>query len=463
MSTNRLCSFDKDLEKYIKFLAQKISQVVVQSRLGEKIQTQCDAYSGYDWFNIVIQDHPDVLTETKRALNLNTGDSILQRLPLCVEISLQTVEGDKMILEVWSLSLHPEQNDPTLRAPHLIYNRMGILLKSLISVTRATPAYKLSRRQSPETYSIYYRIYVDEPQIHNLGEGYKQVRVGQLSTTVGALNMSVAYRTKMTISPTQTGRDNTIMLKSDHFLKDLSPKNIRYHHIKKSEKKIIDMDKPLRPGAFVDTSKIKQFTEDDFILPEIPPFNWLIRKTKEEVSQDTSVEGEKNLSNLNSPEDKNAHASPETIATTTDESMKTNSSNNNNNNNINFKSFENSDVKQSNQKTGMSPIRSLLVPAPEELKKPLKTSLSIPDDENLLKELHFPFASANTEAGDLAKFCRDVFCAPKLDLQLIRPPSRPASLENLSKQLDQFETSLDDYESLVKSMDCSTLDSNSNS
>lgn len=67
------------------------------------------------------------------------------------------------------------------------------------------------------------------------GEGFKQVRVGQLSTAVGTINMSVAYRTKMTISPTQAGRDNTIMLKSDHFLKDLSPKNIRYHHINKKK------------------------------------------------------------------------------------------------------------------------------------------------------------------------------------------------------------------------------------
>lgn len=75
-----------------------------------------------------------------------------------------------MILEVWSLGIHPEQSDPTLRAAHAIYNRMGILLKSLISVTRATPAYKLSRLQSADSYHIYYRIYVDEPQIHNLGK-----------------------------------------------------------------------------------------------------------------------------------------------------------------------------------------------------------------------------------------------------------------------------------------------------
>lgn len=47
-----------------------------------------------------------------------------------------------------------------------------------------------------------------------------------------------------------------------------------------SEKKVIDLDKPMRCGAFVDASRIKQYTEDDFLLPETPPFSWLLRKTK---------------------------------------------------------------------------------------------------------------------------------------------------------------------------------------
>lgn len=50
MSTNRLCAAEKDLEKFIKFLALKSAQVVVQSRLGEKIQTQCNPHAtGNDW------------------------------------------------------------------------------------------------------------------------------------------------------------------------------------------------------------------------------------------------------------------------------------------------------------------------------------------------------------------------------------------------------------------------------
>lgn len=121
-------------------------------------------------FNLAILDHPDVTLETKKALQTSTSESITHRLPLCVEISLQTVEGDKMILEVWSLNNNLELCDPSSKATYPIYNRMGLLLKSLISVTRITPAYKLSRRQTADSYHIYYRIYVGEPQTHNLGK-----------------------------------------------------------------------------------------------------------------------------------------------------------------------------------------------------------------------------------------------------------------------------------------------------
>lgn len=171
-----------------------------------------------------------------------------------------------MVLETWSLGVLPEHSDPTVRVTYTVYNRMGILLKSLLSVSRITPAYKLSRRQGPDSYVICYRIYMGEPQLHTLGteyinfmlksnfiflnkfniykftynidnilnilqffagDNYKHVRVGQLCTPVGTIHLSVSYRTKMTISPTHTGRDS-IMLKSDHFHSDLSPRHARY-------------------------------------------------------------------------------------------------------------------------------------------------------------------------------------------------------------------------------------------
>lgn len=463
MSATRLNAAEKDLEKFIKFLAIKTVQVVVQSRLGTKIQTQCNPLAtGNDWFNIVIEDYPDVYAETKQALNLTPGETILNRLPVCVEISLRTVDGDQMVLEVWSLDLQsPPPPPPTsatennktnndqvvLKVAHQIYNRMSILLKSLISLTRATPAYKLSRRQCPDSYRIFYKVYAEEkPQVHALGEGYKNVRVGHLNTIVGNLTMSVAYRTKMTFSPTTTKHcDSAIMLKSDHFLKDQSPKHIRYHHnnyVKKiGEKKFIDIDKPLRPGAFVDVSKIRQYTEDDFILPETPPFDWLIKKNRTD-STGSSIHEDRTQSPLGT-----------------------------NNNNADFKSnYEHHQPPQ-------SAIKSLLVPVPlddeTKTKKNPRTALP-PDDDNLLKELNFPFASPTSHVNDLARFYRDCYNAPPLhsccgEVNSVGENKATATegaidpVEDLSKQLELFETSMDDYENLVMQLGCSTTSSKTTS
>lgn len=118
---------------------------------------------------MTIDDEPESLAQTKKVIDTKPGESILSRLPLCVEISLKTVDGDIMILEVWSLSCNKQLLDKTSRVSYSIYNRMGTLLKSLVQVTRSTPAYKLSRKKSMECYDIFYRIYSGNPQIENLG------------------------------------------------------------------------------------------------------------------------------------------------------------------------------------------------------------------------------------------------------------------------------------------------------
>lgn len=81
---------------------------------------------------------------------------------------------------------------------------------------------------------------------------------------------------------------------------------------------------------------------------------------------------------------------------------------------------------------------------------------------------------------DLAKFYRDCFNAPPLHsfIQPLLPLDGDAvsnaaaeeilegdseDMDNLTKQLEQFETSLGDYESLVTSLCTQTIDRNSNS
>lgn len=497
------------LEKFVKILAMKSAQIIVQSRLGEKFKTDCNPKSsGNDWFNIAIVDQPDVLAETKKVLQISQHESIVTRLPLCVEISLQTVEGDNMILEVWSLAVQKDQCDLQVRATHAIYNRMGLLLKSLLSVTRSTPAYKLSRRQSADSYQIFYRIYIGEPQTHQLGDGHKQLRVGQLCTQIGTLTMAVAYRTKMTISPTQTGRDNTIMLKSDHFLKDISPKHIRYNYNKKNEKKIIDLDKPMRCGAFVDASRIKQYTEADFILPETPPFHWLLPKPKDDTSSLKSGTDEDRQS-INSPTE--APSSADENSSTT--ANVTNILNNNNGKGGGGGSFESGpmnfrlsqspksgDMAVAGAAAGNVAAASVAVAAGSnsgsppasltgEFRRSSRWSIrqTGPEDERLLKELHFPFAASNSPIGDLAKFYRECFNAPPLQEfnQLSNVISNvddeeaanaddggriltgadetvEGDVDDLTRQLEQFETSLPEFETLVTSL-CASVDNNSNS
>lgn len=46
----------------------------------------------------------------------------------------------------------------------------------------------------------------------------------------------------------------------------------------------------MRCGAFVDRTRIPQYTEQDFNLPETPPFSWLLRKPRSDAENKTDDE-----------------------------------------------------------------------------------------------------------------------------------------------------------------------------
>jgi len=209
-------SEQKELDKFTKYLALKYVQVIVQSRLGEKIRTASkpDTSSGTSWFNLAIKDNVEVMAESKKSLG---GIIPAPAMPLCVEISLKTAEGDSLVLELWRLSV-AAGGDPQVKVTHTVYNRMGLLLKSLITVSRVTPAYRLSRRQGADSYVICYRILLGEPQEPaDLGEGALTARVGQVTTPVNTVVCSVDYRTRMTITQRPARLSQPILVKSDHF------------------------------------------------------------------------------------------------------------------------------------------------------------------------------------------------------------------------------------------------------
>ena len=75
------------------------------------------------------------------------------------------------------------------------FHRMSLLLKSLVTVARVTPAYKLSRRQGVDSYVICYRVMLGDPSTPpDLGEGALTARVGQVTTPVSTIVCCVDYR-----------------------------------------------------------------------------------------------------------------------------------------------------------------------------------------------------------------------------------------------------------------------------
>ncbi|XP_035724027.1 autophagy-related protein 13 homolog isoform X2 [Vespa mandarinia] len=410
MSTLKLSMQDKkDLDKFTKFLALKAAQIIVQSRSGEKVCTKCKPNSsGTDWFNLAIQDLPDVLAEAKRAL---CGEIVNSTIPLCIEISLRTVEGDTMVLETWSLGVLPEHSDPTVRVTYTVYNRMGILLKSLLSVSRITPAYKLSRRQGPDSYVICYRIYMGEPQLHTLGDNYKHVRVGQLCTPVGTIHLSVSYRTKMTISPTHTGRDS-IMLKSDHFHSDLSPRHARYQQSEENSKSLSDT---IKVGAFV-ISKPPMVNEGDLVIPDVP-FSSLLTPRQTSPPPPGSLGDTVNAKNV-------------TAGVATDNSNNGNNERLSNDNNTTSKSNSQNESRRSS------------------------CSMTSANDDFIMKT---PFAITNTNS-DLGAFYRECQSAPQLQA-FMEERTLAEQVGDLTKQLETFETNMQHYEDILSSL-CQTENNN---
>ncbi|XP_072034921.1 autophagy-related protein 13-like isoform X2 [Amphiura filiformis] len=216
----------RDLNKFTKFLAFKSIQVIVQSRLGEKVDTQSKANTdGTDWFNLAIPDNQRIKAYAKQLLAKE-----LPRVghPLNIEVTLETAEGDRMVLESWSLGM-TEKTDPDAKVHYAIYNRMGLLLKSLMCVSRVTPAYRIARHQLGSDYKVQHRVFFGEARLSTLGEDFVPLQIGSVTTPVGTLQLSVAYRTKLALSVRQAIHGtymttSPIAVRDDYYSSSNSPK-----------------------------------------------------------------------------------------------------------------------------------------------------------------------------------------------------------------------------------------------
>ena len=240
----------RELEKFTKQFIQKAVQVIVQSRLGgDRIRTNSNR-NGNDWFNISIPDLPDITEQTKKSVeslgnevgvnsendNAKKGFCISTEWRLCCEISLKTTEGETMVLEYWFITNEvAEPNSPTQTkaamhnsAIYDIYNKMGLMLKSLITLARATPAFKISSSgQSADSYVVCYRVYQSDYLFENIlktkskeAQHYtNEVKMGTIHSIYNRLTISLAYRKDM-ISCGQSeenSNDDLLMPVNDHF------------------------------------------------------------------------------------------------------------------------------------------------------------------------------------------------------------------------------------------------------
>jgi len=180
----------KDLEVYIKQFCFKSIQSIVNSRQGKPLLSDSQPDKA-NWFNLSLKDNPALLDDCKSKLdvqNLFIGKTI------SVTITLHMPEGESMVLEIWTFNLSKKYEK--IKVTFTVYNKLCLLLRSIISASRATPTYRLTRKQS-HFFTIGYDIQTTEPQLGDLGECPKCERIGNVPTPSGTVTVTVFYRTSL--------------------------------------------------------------------------------------------------------------------------------------------------------------------------------------------------------------------------------------------------------------------------
>ncbi|XP_076058145.1 autophagy-related 13 isoform X2 [Oratosquilla oratoria] len=477
MSGKHLSSEDRrELNRMIKILGQKVVQIIVQSRLGEKAHTASKTpQQGSDWFHLAIHDMPEIQCEIKKHISGQAPDV---GKPLVVEISLRTPENALLVLELWTLSVMEAYDTSPARANQNLYNRMTVLLKSLLAVTRITPAYKFSFRQGVDSYIICYRMFLGEPNYSTLGEKYVQSRIGQVTTPLSTLVLSVCYRTSMTITPHRIDSNEPIMLKSDHFKPEVSPKHCRRNFEKTSdsgEAQISDesqdavklftvspQDHPSTPrsrtnsdssgrsqpqlperkisAAFADAKTVAQaLTETGLDMPEIPFASLLIAK---ETQQEKKAD--KGDSQTQTPVKTSQPAITCTYSTATTTTVVGTTA---------------ATTITTGMKTGALPKQTSMgektMTSSGTSHKSNTSAIFMKEEDFVMVDLKTPFGDQGESGSDLGAFLRECKNAPQLHLfseTAMQQYDDQDTLCDLSKQLQSFEESMEEYNELVRSL-----------
>ncbi len=100
------------------------------------------------------------------------------------------------MLEQWVFSMRRPGQDESAQNKNeftdTIYNRLCILLKSIVSVSRALPAYKYARNQNCDAYVFLYQVYSHDPASAVLGKEYRSNTVRKIQTAAVWSNFRLA-------------------------------------------------------------------------------------------------------------------------------------------------------------------------------------------------------------------------------------------------------------------------------
>jgi len=239
-----------------------------------------------EWFNLEIADNPSVLQELHPLLP-PSASSVKE---VTLEISMKA-EMDLLLLELWhfqviaeSPSKEESRSSPSSQQKDVfnLYNRLGVLLKSIISVSRVTPAYKIARREGGLAHQVTAEELLEADINRLLGDGYKTVSLGKIPLYGMSeyLQTTLHYRTRMELLTSTTaasGRRNTqLLIKSDHYAEN--PNN---------QKKV----KPAFVETEVTDSDSSDFELDSFYFPkkQVPQSSQSPATTVTSTSEDSAI------------------------------------------------------------------------------------------------------------------------------------------------------------------------------
>lgn len=452
---------EKDLKKFTTFFSLKTIQVIVQSRSGGKVETKSKIHSdGVDWFNVAIPDNLSIKSQVRKLLaqdvpNLNQ--------PITIDITLETSEGDKMVLESWNLSFS-DVKDPLAKVHYAVYSRMGLILKSIFCVTRAIPAYKIAKRQTFSDYKVLSSIYIGEGKgkLSSLGQDFQTMQIGVVPTPVGTLTLSVAYRTNLAMSVQQlnTSDRSPIQVSDDHFSK--SPQRQlaaaalpKLPSVAQSESSTIDGSQEMWSSLLSSSPSTTNSQSNGLVGPSSRPKDHKLPPSKlpPASSSTGAITSEATLSSspISIRKHLGAFASEPTLPEQLDIDLVPEDTP--------FESLlqaANKTKQESESLEGKeiqpSGVDQLDAPGSDSQVSDKSSSSQTSDMEDfVMVDLHPAFAKSDSSA-DLANFYLSFQSAPELELFKDQPTLGEVLEKHIPEQLELYEKNVQEFDELVESL-----------